>query len=119
MKAMRNPLILVLDDDPIFRRIVDRFASRNHLNVVTCKDLAELKAIWRRTPPELAVIDFNLGEEINGTDIARLLGNTPVLLVSRNSARIPPKSTWSANILEYLDKNAGIPTLLDRANVLA
>lgn len=106
--------VLLLDDDPTYRGIVGRFAERKNIALTVCKDFAELKHKWTTAQPDVAIIDFYLDEDLYGPDIARLLGATPVVLVSRSTAWLSEGSAWRGqNIQTFFHKRFGVPKLLD------
>ena len=107
--------ILLLDDDPIYRRKVARFAERRAMVVTLCKDVRDLRQSWFLCAPDVAIIDYSLDEDLLGVDVARLLGATPVLLISRSSVWLQNVSVNGGNIKQVFDKKYGVPRLLDTA----
>lgn len=66
--------ILAIDDDPIFaesiRETID-FIGHTLIEVVS--DIATFKRLIKATDPELLIIDIDLGQEMNGIDLATSL----------------------------------------------
>lgn len=52
--------ILIVDDDPRIRRIIANAMSRAGFHVFTAEDGAPALTIAEHTPPDLAIVDFNM-----------------------------------------------------------
>jgi K+-sensing histidine kinase KdpD len=63
--------ILVVDDDPRVRRIVATAMSRVGFHVFTADDGAPAMTIAEHTPPDLAIVDFNM--PTSGLEVVRNL----------------------------------------------
>ena len=111
--------ILLLDDDPTYCKLVERYGARSRVPVTTCGDVSEFLKVFKELKPDVAIIDFHLDEGLNGLDIARHLGSTPVLLVSRKASWLLEKGSWGSNIKSFVHKKYGVPKLLDTALDLA
>ena len=80
--------ILVVDDDPRVRRIVATAMSRVGFHVFAADDGAPALTIAQHTPPDLAIVDFDMP--------------TPGLEVVRNLKRLHGAAIWVA-VLSGLD----------------
>ena len=106
---------IVLEDDPTYLRILERFAEKRNIQITSCQTFGEFKKKWKSSSPDVALIDFNLGGDLNGSEVARLLGKTPVVLMSRSRPIVQRNKSWSDNIKVFLDKSVGVSELLDAA----
>lgn len=110
---------LLLDDDPTYGKIVARFAEKRQIGLTICGSFDELKQKWHESHPQVAIIDYDLSDFVTGVDIARLLGDLPVILVSRKARWVPGRDSWSRNIKNFVHKKYGVPRLLDIAATFA
>ncbi len=64
MKVERKklPRILVVDDEPVFGKIIAEAARRSGMEVTVCKSVEELAKCkdWRF---DVAILDYDLGED--------------------------------------------------------
>jgi DNA-binding NtrC family response regulator len=111
--------IMLMDDDPTYRKIVERFCEKRNISLIMCKNFKELKEKWVSDRPTFVIIDFDLDENLTGPDVAKLMGWTPVMLISRKISWIPPQYAWSKNIVEFFHKKYGVSKMIDRAIELA
>lgn len=110
MQNIQN--ILLFDDDPIFLKIAKRFADKRRLPMTPVETFEEFKEQWSRSRPDLVILDYDLNFGLLGPHIARLLGSTPVILISRKTRKIEEGGHWSANIRSFFHKKYGIPRLI-------
>jgi DNA-binding response OmpR family regulator len=111
--------ILLLDDDPTYCKLVERFGAQRSIPVTACGDATEFLKTFQDIKPDVAIIDFHLDEGLNGLEIARRIGSTPVLLISRKASWLLEKGSWGSNIKSFVHKKYGVPKLLDTALDLA
>ena len=76
---MNEPLILVVEDDPVQRRLVrDNLESRGFPVVEAASRKEALEAVLRQ-PVDIAVVDYKLGEETGIEAIKDMLAANPLL----------------------------------------
>jgi DNA-binding response OmpR family regulator len=61
--------LIVLDDDPMQLRLIERVLSREGFEVVACGTVAELRAEAARAPPEIVLVDINLPDAPPGAAV--------------------------------------------------
>jgi DNA-binding NtrC family response regulator len=109
--------ILVVDDDPIFCRLMQRIGSIKGISVITVSNYAEAMQI-ENPQFDAAVMDYMLDEHATGLQVAsRFSGDMytmPVILVSHTS-NIPGTKAWPATVREFIHKNFGPHAILDAA----
>ena len=93
--------ILLFDDDPIFLKIAKRFADKRQLPMTAVESYEDFKRQWSRNKPDLVILDFDLERGLLGPQIARLLGNTPVIIISRKTRKMDEGAHWSDNIRSF------------------
>ena len=71
---------LVVDDDPLIRRSVERILTRAGYEVVTASNVAEAERYANRMPFEAALVDYDLATENGLTVLARLRDLQPSCL---------------------------------------
>ncbi len=79
-----SPHILVVDDDPAIRELMDEYLTENEFRVSTAVSGAEMKKALQDSVIDLVVLDLRLGGE-DGMQLARHLRETsaiPVIIVT-------------------------------------
>lgn len=85
MSIPAKPRVLIVDDDPIFRRLLERHYAAAGFEAVSARGIADGLAAYAKAPFDLVVVDYLL-EEGNGHDFVQGLRETdldvPILVVS-------------------------------------
>ena len=71
---------LVVDDDPLIRRTVERILTRAGYEVVTATNVQEAERYANRLPFDAALVDYDLASENGLTVLARLRDLQPSCL---------------------------------------
>jgi DNA-binding response OmpR family regulator len=108
--------VLMFDDDPIFSKIAKRFADKRQLPLTSVETFEQFKLQWSRSTPDLVILDYDLDFDLHGPQIARLLGDTPVILISRKTRKESEDGHWSENIRRFVHKKYGIPRLINEVH---
>lgn len=112
------PNILVIDDDPIFRRMISVAGRKRNIPVTVCASLRELDPMTNPCRFDVAIIDYYLDgmkERLKGTHIAYVLEGTPVILTSNNEHCISASEPWPQSVRKFINKRDGVDALLDEA----
>ncbi len=117
-KPSSYPRILLVDDDPIFGKIVSRSAHQLGASVTYCEnitDFGKLSDSWNDF--DVAVIDCNLGFT-NGYELVDYMEHytkksIPVVLVSQTKQ--DKKKRWPTTIREFIHKKLGPFAVLNAA----
>jgi DNA-binding response OmpR family regulator len=83
-EAMKEPTILVVDDEPSISEVVSLYLRRAGYRVVVACDGEEAVQALERQPPELVVLDLML-PKIDGFEITRRLraeGDIPIIMLT-------------------------------------
>ena len=115
MRKHHDARILLVDDDPVFCKIVERAASSHGLNITVMGGPTQLDRL-KTDEFDVAIIDFHLGL-LNAYDLAsymaRLNLSTPIIMVSHTDGLVP--QNWPSNIREFINKKLGPAAILDAA----
>jgi len=114
--------ILVIDDDPLFRALIERVAERRGLRVTLCSSLSDVQP--QRVPRifDAIIVDFYLDgmkKNLNGAEVAVALEATPVLLISHSAEAVETNDPWPQNVRKFLTKRVGPESILEQASRLA
>lgn len=115
----RLPLnVLVVDDDPMFRKVANRMGHLKQIAVTTCGSFEELQAVGLPDIYDAAVVDYCLDgiwQDYRGLDVALQLGRTPVILISGNKECVTRSEAWPTSIVKFIEKSEGIERILESA----
>src|SRR5688500_14775460 len=70
-----RPRLLLVDDEPAVRSIVERFAERHGFDTISCADGREAVALLRGDGMELALVDVLL-PHVGGLEVLKALRQT-------------------------------------------
>lgn len=105
--------LLLVDDDPLFGKILKQEAKKNNISVVVCISLDNPELLAGQTF-DAAVVDYDLGNMTGpelGNYLVATLGKIPILLVSGKQR----ETVKEANIGGFVLKEAGYQAILEAA----
>jgi len=108
--------VLLVDDDPVMRTLVQVACAQAHLGVTATADAAAFRAALQAMSPSVIVIDIEVGE-VNGLDLVRELrataatARTPVLVLSGRADDATRTAALAAGATDYLMKPVSLPVL--------
>jgi two-component system KDP operon response regulator KdpE len=115
----RAERILVVDDDPTFRKMLDfNLRARDYLVDLAASGGAALELIERQ--PDRIVLDLGL-PDIDGIDLIgqlRTSAITPILVVSAPDTGSAEPAALGAGANDYLAKPFGIQQLMSRVHTI-
>jgi len=76
---MTKATILVVEDDPVQRRLVRENLEAAGYAVLEASDRPEALALSRKRPPEIAVVDYKLGQDTGTAVVRALLDQDPLV----------------------------------------
>ena len=80
--------VLVADDDPHIRRLLEYTLKNRGYKVLTANDGEEALDVYRETAPDIVLLDLNLPGQYDGFDVCTRLRsdagtrNVPVVIIS-------------------------------------
>jgi len=111
--------ILLVDDDPLFCKIMTRVAEKKGIKVVACQSVDALAPLDVKDFNVL-VMDYNLGSEspASGLEMVEYMemvwGGLPVIMVSQ-SERYGQLTQWPKTVKTFVWKAQGAEKVLDLA----
>jgi two-component system KDP operon response regulator KdpE len=109
-------LILIVEDEPEFRELVELWVSRHGWRTAVAADGDEVVRRFGEEEPALVLLDLNLpgmdGWQI--TEWIRSVGTTPVLMVTALGAETDVVRGLVAGADDYLTKPVSFPELIAR-----
>lgn len=114
----RPPRILLVDDDPVFGRIMGKVAERERVPLTYIHAVEELDSMNSRDF-DLGIFDYDLGP-ITGVQLSglldRYLGKIPVILISQYKHL--ERRSWPSNVKEFISKTEGAYGIIHRAKAI-
>lgn len=118
-ETVASPRVLLVDDDPVFCKKVQRNAKRLHLDVTVCKTPAEVQRLPNLGAFDVAVLDYFI-PGVTAMDLSRKLGEKiPIVLVSNTEAWKLSGENWPPVIRSFVHKSMGPETILAEAMLTA
>ena len=119
-RSMRaTPLILVVDDEPVNRDILQTRLVAHEYEVITASDGRQALAVAKDRQPDLILLDVNM-PEMDGFEVCRLLKAdetfpyTPIILVTARAHSEDVVTGLDAGAEEYLTKPVDHAALVAR-----
>jgi len=109
-------LILIVEDEPEFRELVELWVTRHGWRTAVALDGTEVIRRFEEEPPALVLLDLNL-PRMDGwqvTEWIRSVGTTPVLMVTAYGAEADVVRGLVAGADDYLTKPVRFPELIAR-----
>ncbi|MDP2350275.1 MAG: response regulator transcription factor [Chloroflexota bacterium] len=112
----QGDLILIVEDEPEFRELVELWVTRHGWRTAVAIDGAEVIRRFEEEEPALVLLDLNLpgmdGWQV--TEWIRSVGTTPVLIVTALGAETDVVRGLVAGADDYLTKPVSFPELIAR-----
>jgi len=106
--------LLLVDDDPLFGKILKQEAKKNNISVVVCISLDNPELLAGQKF-DAAVVDYDLGNMTGpelGNYLVATLGEIPILLISGKQREM---AADGAKIKGFVLKEAGYQAILEAA----
>ena len=126
-KPVRNQSVLVVDDDPLFLKLVSTQLGNEGFTVMTAKDGCEAIEIARKLQPNLLVLDVNLPQDVSGVpwDGYRVISwmqrfdsmkNIPVVMTSAGDPAADTRLALNSGATAFFHKRMSQSHLLTLVN---
>lgn len=112
--------LLVVDDDPELRELIEAYLVRQGFDVSTAQDGAEMDLRLAERTPDLVILDLMLPDE-NGLDIAKRLKGTsaiPIIMISAQGEDVDRIVGLEVGADDYLGKPFNPRELLARVRAV-
>jgi DNA-binding response OmpR family regulator len=123
--TVAEPSVLIVDDDPVVRRMLQLTFEAEGFNVVTAADGVEALAAVRSDRPAILVLDIMM-PKLDGMKVMRELKadddlrNIPVILLSAKATSFDIELGLKGGAADYVTKPCDPIDLVDRVrNLLA
>jgi DNA-binding NtrC family response regulator len=114
----RRIRLVLIDDDPLIGMLACAIASDMDVDIDAYESLMDL-GIGRLGQYDAAIVDYDLGREINGVEIGEylssLFGGIPMILISGSQRQSTADHPWPPSIYGFIHKCAGWDTILATA----
>ncbi|NUM70211.1 MAG: response regulator [Ignavibacteriaceae bacterium] len=106
---MAKPLILIIDDDETSRDVISKYLEKTHEIETTPSGITSLKMI-KNKQYSMILLDINLGEQMTGLDILKLIRempsylNVPVIAVTAYAFEKEKLQFLAAGCDDYISK---------------
>lgn len=114
--ARTLPRIAVIDDDPMFGKIMEQIGKKVGVEIKHFEDFEDFEDFETLDGFDVAIVDYQL-EHMTGLDVGRhverFIGSLPVILVSRTN--LPKSRDWPRSIKTFVYKGMGAYAILDAA----
>ena len=110
-------LILVVDDEPQIRKLLDTGLSGYGHDIITAATGDQAVTLVAQRKPDLVVLDINLGREPDGLEVCRRLrewSRVPIIILSVRSDETTKVQALDAGADDYLTKPFGMEELRAR-----
>ncbi len=111
---VKQPHILLFDDDPVFSSILKRKADQLDVKLTVCNDLSNFALNTLESNFDVVLIDYML-EEYRGPQVAKILEGQPALLVSSQKDLSNTVKDWPEEIKGFLSKTTSPETIINTA----
>lgn len=117
--ALKDKEVLVVDDDPDFRKFLERVLSGAGLKTILASSVEEAVELATKHAPHLMLTDLNMPHE-SGFDLLERRRTTPelsaipTLVVSAQMDRASVYRAMALGALDYITKPIVVPTLLKK-----
>lgn len=107
--VIKKKSVLIVDDDPDFRAIIETILERQGMEVISCASLQEAGERIKESLPNLIILDLKLGNE-HGVQFLhkrfgdKFLSQIPVIICSSENSAPMIKSILKFNSVDYLLK---------------
>jgi len=116
---MREPRVLIVDDEPAIARALRPALQGHHYHVVTAASGAEALAALDEAPPDLILLDLGL-PDVEGVELVRTLRRrltVPIIILSVLGGEREKIAALDSGADDYLTKPFGLGELLARIRV--
>jgi two-component system KDP operon response regulator KdpE len=115
----KDPLILLIDDEPQILRALKTILTANHFNILSAVNGEQGLALAAAQAPDVIILDLSL-PDINGFEVCQKIrewSNVPIIILSVRDSEKDKVAALDMGADDYLTKPFGIEELLARIRV--
>lgn len=117
--SLQGKDVLILDDDPDFRRLFEKLLATVGMNVISAKSVSEALELAKKRAPHLILTDLNMPGESGFELLERrratpALATIPAIVVSGLKDRASVHRALALGATDYLAKPITVPALLQK-----
>lgn len=120
---MKNLSILIVDDDPVVRRLIEERLKKEHYQVMVAKDGYDAEKVLRQQFFDVVLTDLMMPGAIGGIEvleIAKDINNkTEVVLITAHSSVDTAVEAMKKGAIDYLEKPINFDELFLRLDKIA
>jgi len=120
---MKNLKILVVDDDPVIRRLLQQRLTKENYHVLVAADGYKAEAILQQKPVDVVLTDLMMPGKIGGIEvleIAKQINSTiEVILITAHSSVDTAVDAMKKGATDYLEKPINFDELFLRLDKIA
>ena len=116
MKTSDKAMILMVEDEPEFGRVVAEFLRKSGYEVVVAESGQQTKRLMKRTKVKIFVVDLGLPDG-NGLDLCRFIRNhskAPIVVLTARDVVEDKVAAFNVGADDYLVKPVSLKELLTR-----
>ncbi len=99
----RRKTVLIFDDDPTYCKLMIQRGRKIDIDVIACQDMNSYCLTALKNDFDIALIDYNL-EYFKGPDVAKVVEEKPVFLISGNPHIATQEKLWGDDIVGFFSK---------------
>ncbi|NMC84208.1 MAG: response regulator transcription factor [Anaerolineaceae bacterium] len=115
----KDPLILLIDDEPQILRALKTILTANHFNILSAVNGEQGLALAAAQAPDVIILDLSL-PDINGFEVCQKIrewSSVPIIILSVRDSEKDKVTALDMGADDYLTKPFGIEELLARIRV--
>lgn len=105
-KAPVTRLVLLVEDEPKIRDLVRGYLERDGFGVLTTDSGAEALELWRRSSPDLVIVDLGL-PDVSGESVIREVrrqSDVPIIVLTARAGEEDRIEGWELGVDDYVAK---------------
>ena len=110
-----SPIIQIVDDDPLIRRLIGEILQDSHYEVVEAGEAASAWHQFRTDQPDISIVDIGLPGVDDGIDLLRRIHQEnkehPVLMISGQASPQQAVEAMKLGAFDYLGKPINLEKL--------
>lgn len=117
-------LVLVVDDDPMNRELMDTVLKRGGYDTRIAVNGSQALSFVQNTPPALILLDARMGDDLDGFEVCSQLKSDsatqaiPIIILTASNLKADVQRAQQAGADDYYHKPDGWQGLMERVRTL-